>query len=167
MDRMQFRENLLDVQSNLRRYALKLTQDVNDADDLMQDTTLRALKNVDKFVEDINFKGWMMTIMYNIYLNNRDRVERQRKFIDSTVDIANLSNLVPGGYATPEGAFNIKEIYAAVDRLSDHIQVPFTMYLNGYKYNEIAEKLNIPIGTVKSRIFFARKRLQQELKEMR
>ncbi len=167
MNTIQFRESLLDVQNNLRRYALKLTKDVNDADDLMQDTTLRALKNADKYVENANFKGWMMTIMYNIYLNNRDRLDRQRKLIDSNVDVSNVSVLVSGGYSTPDGSYNIKEIYGAVDRLSGHIRTPFSMYLSGYKYAEIAEHLDIPIGTVKSRIFFARKVLQQELKEMR
>lgn len=167
MNAIQFRENLLDIQGNLRRYALKLTRDVNDADDLIQDTTLRALKNVDKYVENANFKGWMMTIMYNIYLNNRDRLDRQRRLIDSNVDIANVPVSVSGGYSTPDGSYNIKEIYGAVNRLSGHIRVPFSMYLSGYKYAEIAEHLDIPIGTVKSRIFFARKVLQQELKEMR
>ncbi len=124
MTRMQFQSNLLLVQDNLRRYALKLTQDTNDADDLVQDTSLRALTHRDKFVSDINFKGWMMTIMYNIFLNNQDRVERRRQIFDSTTDILNLSLASEGGYNTPDGAMSIREIYSAIDALSEHTRTP-------------------------------------------
>lgn len=167
MTRTQFQSNLQEVQENLRRYALKLTQDTNDADDLVQDTSLRALTHRDKFVSDINFKGWMMTIMYNIFLNNQDRVERRRKIFDTTVDILNVPLMTEGGYSTPDGAMNIREIYSAIDNLSEHTRTPFKMFLSGYKYSEIAEKMGIPEGTVKSRIFFARKELQKALRDMR
>lgn len=167
MTRTQFQSNLQEVQENLRRYALKLTQDTNDADDLVQDTSLRALTHRDKFVSDINFKGWMMTIMYNIFLNNQDRVERRRKIFDTTVDILNVPLVTEGGYSTPDGAMNIREIYSAIDNLSEHTRTPFKMFLSGYKYSEIAEKIGIPEGTVKSRIFFARKALQKSLRGMR
>lgn len=167
MTRTQFQSNLQEVQENLRRYALKLTQDTNDADDLVQDTSLRALTHRDKFVSDINFKGWMMTIMYNIFLNNQDRVERRRKIFDTTVDILNVPLVTEGGYSTPDGAMNIREIYSAIDNLSEHTRTPFKMFLSGYKYSEIAEKIGIPEGTVKSRIFFARKTLQKSLRDMR
>ena len=167
MTRTQFQSNLQEVQENLRRYALKLTQDTNDADDLVQDTSLRALTHRDKFVSDINFKGWMMTIMYNIFLNNQDRVERRRRIFDTTVDILNVPLVTEGGYSTPDGAMNIREIYSAIDNLSEHTRTPFKMFLSGYKYSEIAEKMGIPEGTVKSRIFFARKELQKALRDMR
>lgn len=167
MTRTQFQSNLQEVQENLRRYALKLTQDTNDADDLVQDTSLRALTHRDKFVSDINFKGWMMTIMYNIFLNNQDRVERRRKIFDTTVDILNVPLVTEGGYSTPDGAMNIREIYSAIDNLSEHTRTPFKMFLSGHKYSEIAEKMGIPEGTVKSRIFFARKALQKSLRDMR
>ena len=167
MTRTQFQSNLQEVQENLRRYALKLTQDTNDADDLVQDTSLRALTHRDKFVSDINFKGWMMTIMYNIFLNNQDRVERRRKIFDTTVDILNVPLVTEGGYSTPDGAMNIREIYSEIEKLSEHTRTPFKMFLSGYKYSEIAEKMGIPEGTVKSRIFFSRKELQKALRDMR
>lgn len=167
MTRTQFQSNLQEVQENLRRYALKLTQDTNDADDLVQDTSLRALTHRDKFVSNINFKGWMMTIMYNIFLNNQDRVERRRKIFDTTVDILNIPLVTEGGYSTPDGAMNIREIYSEIEKLSEHTRTPFKMFLSGYKYSEIAEKMGIPEGTVKSRIFFARKELQKALRDMR
>ena len=146
---------------------MKKTQDTNDADDLVQDTSLRALTHRDKFVSDINFKGWMMTIMYNIFLNNQDRVERRRKIFDTTVDILNVPLVTEGGYSTPDGAMNIREIYSEIEKLSEHTRTPFKMFLSGYKYSEIAEKIGIPEGTVKSRIFFARKALQKSLRDMR
>ena len=167
MTRTQFQSNLQEVQENLRRYALKLTQDTNDADDLVQDTSLRALTHRDKFVSDINFKGWMMTIMYNIFLNNQDRVERRRKIFDTTVDILNVPLVTEGGCSTPDGAMNIREIYSEIEKLSEHTRTPVKMFLSGYKYSEIAEKMGIPEGTVKSRIFFARKELQKALRDMR
>ena len=167
MTRTQFQSNLQEVQENLRRYALKLTQDTNDADDLVQDTSLRALTHRDKFVSDINFKGWMMTIMYNIFLNNQDRVERRRRIFDTTVDILNVPLVTEGGYSTPDGAMNMREIYSEIEKLSEHTRTPFKMFLSGYKYSEIAEKIGIPEGTVKSRIFFARKALQKSLRDMR
>ena len=167
MTRTQFQSNLQEVQENLRRYALKLTQDTNDADDLVQDTSLRALTHRDTFVSDINFKGWMMTIMYNIFLNNQDRVERRRRIFDTTVDILNVPLVTEGGYSTPDGAMNIREIYSEIEKLSEHTRTPFKMFLSGYKYSEIAEKIGIPEGTVKSRIFFARKALQKSLRDMR
>ena len=167
MTRTQFQSNLQEVQENLRRYALKLTQDTNDADDLVQDTSLRALTHRDKFVSDINFKGWMMTIMYNIFLNNQDRVERRRKIFDTTVDILNVPLVTEGGYSTPDGAMNIREIYSEIEKLSEHTRTPFKMFLSGYKYSEIGEEMGIPEGTVKSRIFFARKELQKALRDMR
>ncbi len=165
MTREQFKDNLLDVQSNLRGYALKLTQDSNEADDLIQDTTLRALRNSDKFIENINFKGWVMTIMHNIFLNNRNKLTRKRNFIDSNVDISDVSIVVTGGYSSPEGKSTLRDIYTAVNTLNKQMRLPFLMYLQGYKYYEIAEKMEIPLGTVKSRIFFARKTLQEQLKE--
>ena len=108
-----------------------------------------------------------MTIMYNIFLNNQDRVERRRKIFDTTVDILNVPLVTEGGYSTPDGAMNIREIYSAIDNLSEHTRTPFKMFLSGYKYSEIAEKMGIPEGTVKSRIFFARKALQKSLRDMR
>lgn len=167
MTNIQFQSNLKNEQESLRRYALKLTQDINDADDLLQDTSLRALNNKDKFIDDINFRGWMMTIMYNIFLNNQGRIERKRKIFDTSVDVVTVPLFTEGGYSTPDGAMNLREINKAIDDLSEHTRIPFRMYLNGYKYSEIAEEIGIPEGTVKSRIFFARKSLQKTLSEMR
>ena len=87
--------------------------------------------------------------------------------IDQTEDLYHLNLPQESGLETPEGTVAAGEISAAINSFSDEYRVPFTMHVAGYKYNEIAEKMNLPLGTVKSRIFFARKRLQEMLKDYR
>lgn len=162
-----FQENLLKGQSALRRYALSLTSDLTEAEDLVQETTLRALKNRRKFVENVNFNGWLTTIMRNIYLNDYERKSRHRELIDRSVDVYNVSMPAEGSYYTPDAAFNLAEIKSEIDKLGDIARIPFKMYLKGYKYAEIAEELDLPVGTIKSRIFFARKELQKNLIDLK
>lgn len=162
-----FRDKLVKEQDMLLRYAYSLTSDLPEAEDLVQDTMLRALNNRGKYVENVNFNGWLITIMRNLFINNYQRKSRQREVIDKNVDIATLPHLTSGSYFQPDEAFNLGEINGAIDRLGEINRVPFRMFLSGYKYNEIAEKLDVPVGTIKSRIFWARKELQKSLSEMR
>ncbi len=85
--------------------------------------------------------------------------------INQTEDLYHLNISQDSGLDTPEGSFAVKEISAAVNAFSPEYREPFSMFLAGYKYNEIAEKMNLPLGTVKSRIFFARKKLREQLKD--
>lgn len=163
----QFQKNLLGMQDYMKSFARTLTSDEADAEDLMQDTTLKVLKNRDKFVDNINFKGWVLTIMRNIFINNYHKLVRTQGLIDSNVDAYNVPLLSDGGESTPEGAMDIKEINKAIEGLSMTLKEPFSMFVSGYKYHEIAEALEIPLGTVKSRIFLARQELQKVLKDMR
>lgn len=162
-----FKSTLLGMQGNLLSFAMKLTLNSDEAHDLVQDTTLKALNNEEKFVDNANFKGWMMTIMRNIFINNYRKVVRSATIIDQTEDLYHLNLPQESGLETPEGTVAAGEISAAINSFSDEYRVPFTMHVAGYKYNEIAEKMNLPLGTVKSRIFFARKRLQEMLKDYR
>jgi RNA polymerase sigma-70 factor (ECF subfamily) len=134
---------------------------------LLQDTTLKALDNEDKYVENVNFKGWVFTIMRNIFINNYRRVVRSATVIDQTEDLYHLNLPQESGLETPEGSVAVDEISAVINSFSDDYRVPFSMHVAGYKYNEIAEEMNLPLGTVKSRIFFARQRLQKALKDYR
>lgn len=163
----QFQEKLLGMQDYMKNFARTLTSDEADAEDLMQDTTLKVLKNRDKFVDNVNFKGWVLTIMRNIFINNYHKIVRAQSVIDSNIDAYNVPLLSEGGENTPEGSMDIKEITKAISELSPLLKEPFSMFLAGYKYNEIAETLHIPLGTVKSRIFFARQELQDKLHDMR
>ena len=166
-DNLSFKQKLLGLQSNLFNFACQLTANRDAAQDLVQDTTLKVLDNEAKYVENVNFKGWVFTIMRNIFINNYRRQVRSATVIDTTEDLYHLNLSQESGLSTPEGSFAAKEISVAINGFSKEYKVPFTMYLAGYKYGEIAESMGLPLGTVKSRIFFARKRLQGLLKDYR
>lgn len=162
-----FQSRLTALQANMMNFALMLTSSRDDASDLVQDTMLKALANAEKFAENTNFKGWVFTIMRNIFINNYRRQVRSATVVDTTEDLYHLNLSQESGLSTPEGSFAAKEISQAIKEFSDEYRVPFSMYVAGYKYSEIAEKMDLPLGTVKSRIFFARKRLQALLKDYR
>ncbi len=162
-----FINKLLGLQSNLMSFAYQLTSNREAAEDLVQDTTLKVLDNEEKYVDNVNFKGWVLTIMRNIFINNYRRQVRNATIIDTSEDLYHLNISQESGLATPEGTFNAKEISKAISEFTDDYRVPFSMYVAGYKYSEIADHMGLPLGTVKSRIFFARKRLQQTLKDYR
>ncbi len=151
--------------SPLRGYALKLTQDHEDANDLVQETMLKAFKNKDKFEEGTNLKGWLYTIMKNIFINNYRRMVKGNIFTDDTegqfyINQASFTDKNEG-----ERNLVMKEINTAIGELADNLKIPFLMSFEGYKYEEIAEQLDVPLGTVKIRIHVARQRLMERLKD--
>lgn len=160
-----FKKRLLGLQGNLLSFAYQLTTNREEAQDLLQDTTLKALDNEDKYVDNVNFKGWIFTIMRNIFINNYRQTVRKATVIDQTKELYHLNVSQDSGIDTPDGPFAIKEISEAINSFSDDYRIPFSMHVAGYKYQEIAEKMQLPLGTVKSRIFFARQRLQGMLKD--
>ena len=162
-----FTQNLLGMQPELRRFAMKLTADYEEANDLLQETSLKALDNEDKYTPDTNFKGWMYTIMRNIFINNYRKTVRDQTFIDQTDNLFHLNLPQDSGFESTEGNYDLKEIRKIVNSLPKEYRVPFSMYVSGFKDREIADKLGLPLGTVKSRIFFTRQRLQKELKDFR
>ncbi|MCC8177410.1 MAG: RNA polymerase sigma factor [Bacteroidales bacterium] len=163
----KFQNNLMKLQSNMLNFAYMLTSNRDDAYDLLQDTTLKALDNEEKYIDNTNFKGWVFTIMRNIFINNYRRVARAATVVDSTENLSHLNLSQDSGLETPEGSFGAKEITQYINEFPDEYRVPFSMHVAGYKYNEIAEKMNLPLGTVKSRIFFARQRLQKRFADYR
>ena len=146
-------------------FAYMLTSNRDDAYDLLQDTTLKVLDNEEKYIDNTNFKGWVFTIMRNIFINNYRRTARESTIVDQTEDLYHLNLPQESGLETPEGGVAVDEITRAINSFPDEYRVPFSMLVAGYKYNEIAEKMHLPLGTVKSRIFFARQRLQEILKD--
>lgn len=167
MNALQFQKKLLSMQENMMNFALMLTANRDDAQDLLQDTTLKVLDNQEKFVDNINFKGWVLTVMRNIFINNYHKIVRSQTVVDTEIDLYNLNVTKESGFDSPEGAYQIQEITKAINALNKELKIPFSMFLSGYKYNEIAETLDLPLGTVKSRIFFARQELQKALKDFR
>lgn len=165
MSNFTLQQQLLGLQDRLFSFAMSMTENREDAKDLLQETTLRVLDNQDKFVADTNFKAWVFTLMRNIFINNYRKLVREQRFVSPTEELYQLNLPVSSGYASPESVLSLKDMKKALDELDEEIRVPFTMHVLGYKYHEIAEKLNIPIGTVKSRIFMARKQLMIVLKD--
>ncbi len=163
MTSMEFNSKLSTLTSLLHSFAYNLTKNMEDAKDLYQETAFRALSNRDKFQQGTNFKAWVFTIMKNIFINNYRKKVKANTILDTT---DNQYYLNSGNHSTSnaaEGGILLKEINAMVSALDDSIRVPFTMHFEGYKYQEIADELQLPLGTVKSRIFFARKELKEKI----
>ena len=167
MNSVQFQEKILDLQLNMFNFAMVLIADIDEAQELLQETTLKALDNQKRYIDNVNFKGWVLTIMRNIFVNDYRKIIRRQTVFDHTENLYHLNLPQNSGFDSPEGAFSIQEMNNAINSLSDELKMPFSMCLSGYKYCEIAEYLGIPIGTVKSRIYFARQELQTALEGMR
>ena len=147
-----FQKRLLGMQDNLLSFAIKLTANYDDAHDLLQDTTCKALANESKYVDDSNFRSWIFTIMRNIFINNYRRIVRAQTVVDKSDDLFQLNLPQVETSETPENYCAFSEVSEIVD---------------GYKYQEIADAMNLPLGTVKSRIFFAKQKLQSQLDDYR
>ena len=165
MNTSQFQKKLLGMQENMMKFALMLTANREDAQDLLQETSLKVLDNREKYVDNRNFKGWVLTVMRNIFINNYHRVLRTQTVVEQDVDLSNLHVTNDSSFDTPDGTCQLQEITGAIDALNEELKAPFSMYVSGYRYHEIAEALHIPLGTVKSRIFFARQELKTKLKD--
>lgn len=165
MERTDFTQGIVAMEQDLHRFAYKLTANRESANDLVQDCVLQALDNHDKFTHSKNLKGWMYTIMRNIFINNYRRAAREMNIIDDDYSILQQSLIEDGEADRFELAYDLKLLYRVIHNIPEDMKVPFQMFVAGFKYREIAEKLGLPIGTVKSRLFFIRKRLKEELKD--
>ena len=166
-DKSSFKSMVFAMQSNLMAFAMKLTLNKEEAQDLVQDTNLKALKNEAKFVDASNPRGWMLTIMRNIFINNYRRRTRENIVLDTSDDGYLLNLPQESGMSNPEGAFALGEITSIIEKFPEDYRQPFYLHVAGYKYEEIADKLRMPLGTVKSRIFTIRKQLREILKDYR
>lgn len=165
MTTLEFNSKLISLEGNLERFALSLTSNREEAKDLLQETYLKALTYSDKFVEYTNLKAWAYTIMKNTFINNYRKSIRENTTVDSTKDLFLLNNSRESQLVRPDSEYSYKEINKAVDNLEDEFKIPFRMHVEGYKYKEIADALGLKIGTVKSRIFFTRKKLIETLQD--
>ncbi len=164
MSIIEFNKKIDNISQYLHFFALNLTKNSEDAKDFDQETTYRALVNKDKFAPDTNLKAGLFTIMKNIFINNYRKKVKANTIMDST---ANLYYLNAGGSEHNQGETNIflKELSDMIDQLDDSLRVPFILHYEGFKYQEIADELELPLGTIKSRIFFARKELKKLIKD--
>jgi RNA polymerase sigma factor (sigma-70 family) len=165
MTAMEFSRELISLNNNMEKFARCLTYNSEEAKDLLQDTYLKALSYRDKFVEFTNLKAWAFTIMKNTFINNYRKSVRENTAFDNSETTFLLNNLAGSQLSGPEAEIIYKEINNDIDALADEFKIPFRMHTEGYKYHEIAETLNVKIGTVKSRIFWARKKLIESLND--
>lgn len=163
MTTLEFNGNLDKVANLLQSFAYNLTKNIEDAKDLFQETAFRALTNRDKFRDGTNFKAWTFTIMKNIFINNYRKKIKQNTIIDGTDNQFYLNSVMVSTPNHAESAIMMQELNQMVDELDNSIQVPFVLHYQGFKYQEIADDLALPLGTVKSRIFFARKELKDKI----
>ena len=163
MSTLEFNNLVMQYTNPLKSFAINLTKDMEDANDLLQETRFRALSNKDKYKDGTNIKAWLFTIMKNIFINNyRKRVKRNTIF-DSTSNMYYINSSDTLIHNGGEANCVMEDIEHAISNLNDDYRVPFMKFFNGFKYQEIADELNLPLGTVKSRIFFARKELKDKL----
>ena len=167
MTTIEFNSAVVSMHQSLKPIAYKLTRDNEEANDLIQETLLKAIANRDKFTDGTNLKAWLYTIMKNTFITNYHRLVKRKTFIDTTDNLhfINSANTIDKNHAGSRLAMD--EIQKAISKLPYEYETPFMMHFKGYKYFEIADILDIPIGTVKNRIHIARKELKSELKSYR
>ena len=159
----EFNQVLIKNADYLKPYANSLTRDTETAKDLLQETMLRALANKEKYNIGTNIKAWLYTIMRNIFINDYRRNARKITIFDSTPNNFFLDLNLEATNNSAETSLEMKDIQAAVYQLPEIFRQPFMLYFEGFKYQEIAVLLNEPLGTIKSRIHFARKLLKEHI----
>ncbi len=163
MSTVEFYTNVNAISSILRAFAFKLTQDSEKSKDLYQETVFKALKNKDSFSIGTNFKAWITTIMRNTFINEYRRARNNQV---TSVGHDGLYFKLNHKTVHNEGeiSMNYEELVKMVNNLDDKLRIPFQRFYEGFKYHEIADELDLPIGTIKSRIHKARKILQKQYK---
>jgi RNA polymerase sigma-70 factor (ECF subfamily) len=163
MSTAEFNDLLLTNAGSLKPFAVNLTNDQDKAKDLFQETIYKALANRDKYNTGTNIKAWLFTIMKNIFINDYRRRSKQRTIFNTSASEFVMSSTKETISNGGESALQMKEISNAIYHLPQIFRTPFLLYFEGYRYNEISESLNEPLGTIKSRIHFARKLLKEQL----
>lgn len=162
MSTLEFNQLVASNASYLKGFAYTFTKNVEDAEDLLQDTLLKALRYKDHFADGTNFRGWLYTIMRSIFINAYKRRKLQRTILTNNPFLGNRNSS-----DDVSSVINEKDINRTMTSLAYDFQKPFQMYIDGYHYEEIASAMSIPLGTVKSRIYHARKKMMDELSNSR
>ena len=162
MSTIEFNQLLVSQSDRLKPYAINFTKDGEDAKDLLQETIYRALTYREKFNEGTNIQAWLFTIMRNTFINRYRRRTRERKIFQPD-PAGYLEYRSPATANLAESRMGTKEIQEALHELPESCQIPFRLYFEGYQYQEIADILDIALGTIKSRIHLARKLLKEKV----
>ncbi|MBV2246211.1 MAG: RNA polymerase sigma factor [Lentimicrobium sp.] len=159
MTSIEFHSQLINLESSLFKFACRLAKKRPDAEDLVQDTFLKVLLNQGKYIEKVSFKAWTFTILKNTFIDRYRYDVNKAVYSDQTNEQFFMNKTTAFGSDEPDVIYSAMEIDRSIDRLQEKFRIPFRMYLNGYNYKEIADELNLNLGTVKSRIFLSRKHL--------
>ncbi|MES2514916.1 MAG: RNA polymerase sigma factor [Bacteroidota bacterium] len=159
MTAIEFNTRILNEKQSLKNFALSLTHNGDDALDLLQDTYVKAITYREKFEDSTNLRAWLFTIMKNTFINSYRRAVKTRQIIQTNADLAMARAFKNNHQDITESRLAAKDIINKIEKLEDQYKIPFTRYYNGFKYEEIAQEMQLPLGTVKSRIFLARKQL--------
>ena len=163
MTTQQFEQDFNSVSTYLMGFAMKLTKDKHQAKDLFQETAFNAFKNKEKFQTDTNLKAWLSTIMKNSFISKLRKKKRSNELIDNTEEDMFINSGKESVLNEGETTVEFEELEAIINSLSDTLRLPFLLYYQGFQYDEIGEELNLPIGTIKSRIYYARKELKHKI----
>ncbi len=163
MSTLEFNQLLLHNSEFLKPFAVTLTRDNESAKDLVQETMYRAVANREKYNFGTNIKAWLYTIMRNIFINDYRRKVKQNVILDATPNDYLLNHNQVAVSNLAESRMKQKEIETELHHLPSIFKTPFLLYFEGYKYHEIAGILEEPLGTIKSRIHFARKLLKEKV----
>jgi len=163
MATFEFNQVLLSNAEFLKPFAVTLTRDTEAAKDLFQETLYRALANKEKYKVGTNVKAWLYTIMRNIFINGYRRRAKQNTIFDTTSNDFLINSTQVSTINNALSILNLKEVQKAISNLPGIFKAPFLLYFDGFKYHEIADILSEPLGTIKSRIHFARKLLKEQV----
>jgi len=153
--------------SALHSHAMQFTKDPDEAKDLVQDTLLKGIRFCHNFDQGTNIKGWLYVIMRNTFINNYRSNKKRSEMVTTEEEISSAQLLKSSSRNASESGFVISDIQRALNSIPPAFSIPFQRYFEGYKYHEIAEELDIPLGTVKTRIHQARLELKKYLKNYR
>jgi RNA polymerase sigma factor (sigma-70 family) len=167
MTAIEFNTRILGEKQPLKSFALSLTHNSEDALDLLQETYLKALSYRSRFEDNTNLRAWLFTIMKNTFINAYRREVKTKQLISKGDEVALNRAFSQNSYDHSESRMNAKEIVSRIEALPEEYKIPFTRFYNGFRYEEIASQMHLPLGTIKSRIFIARKILMQQLQHLR
>lgn len=154
-------ENLRKIELQLMKFAFALTSNHEEAQDLLQDTILKTLENHEKFAEDTNFKSWAFTIMRNLFINS---YRKRQAYAYSFIDITEIEEEITGCEHS-DYLYDYKYINKTISAMNDRHKYMFALYASKYKYEEIAQKMNIPLGTLKREIHTIKMYLREKLSD--
>lgn len=165
--RVRFEKIALPYAEDLYRVSLRWTKKPEDASDLVQDTYLRALQNFDSFREGTNCKAWLFTIMYSIFVNQFRKKQKEGPVMSNEeIEQKYYASLHDKTEVDSNVSWLAPEVEHALNELPEVFRSPILLVdANGFTYEEAAQVLNCPVGTVRSRLFRARKMLYVMLKE--